>query len=221
MNSILRTGWLTLSALLLLVAAPVAGSSVDDRTEVKAAVQGSIDEILGTLTNEKLTRRERREEVKQVIERMVDLELLAKLSLGRTHWGQIDDAQRKEFTELFVETIRQSTYEKLELFTDEKVDVGEPEELESSKSPKFRVVTGILSKGDRIELALFLAKRGKEWRVYDLEIEGVSIRKSYSSQYADFLQVKTFDELIAEMRRKIDESKKKMAELDAQDEQPN
>lgn len=211
----------SVSLFLLLLSGPLvleaqeSVSEQNDKQEVKAVVQDSVDEMMSFLKNEELTPKERRDGVKGVLDSMADLELLAKLALGKTHWSRIGDEQRGPYVKLFVETIRQSIFEKLELFTDEKVEIGEPEAIRTSRSVKYRVVTWIISKGERIELALMLAKRDDGWKVYDLEIEGVSIRKSYGSQYADFLREKDFDELLGEMRERVAESQKKIEESDA------
>ena len=61
----------------------------------------------------------------------------------------------------------------------------------------------------------FIAKRDDAWRAFDLEIEGVSIKKSYGAQYNDFLRGKSFDELLVTMKKKIDDAKKKEAERNA------
>ncbi len=222
MNSTLKKGALS---LLLLCTGAGTGQALspevdDDKRAVSAVVQGSVDEILAFLTNDELTKKQQRDGVTGVIDRMADLELLAKLSLGKTHWLSADDAQRQTFTELFVETIRHSTYEKLELFTDERVEVGAPEPITTSGAPKYKVVCWVISKGDRIEVAFMLAEREEGWKVYDLEIEGVSIRKSYGSQYADFLREQSFYALLDEMQAKVAAAREKLAEQDARAGEP-
>ena len=132
------------------------------------------------------------------------------LSLGKKHWTKINDEQRSSFTDLFVETLQLSYFEKLELFTDEVVEFDPPKTIKS-KSPKYHVLTYIVSKGDRIKVAYHLTRRDDAWKVYDFEIEGVSIRKSYGAQYADFLREKSFDELLKTMGDKIRETKAKDA----------
>ncbi len=216
MSKLLRKGVSFLFFVSLGLGVVQAQSEIQDKQAVHKVVQDSVDEMLSYLKNEEMSLKARREGVKSVIDSMADLELLAKLALGKTHWSKIDSDQRSRYTSLFVETIRQSIFEKLELFTDEKVEVGTPVALSASGSAKYKVTTWIVSKGERIELALMLAKREGGWKVYDLEIEGVSTRKSYGSQYADFLREKTFDELLVEMKNRVDESKKKMAEKDAE-----
>ena len=188
---------------------------VEDKEEITQIAQSSIDRMLELLQDEKITPKARREGVKDVIDQLVDLELLGRLALGSKRWGKISDAQKKSFSSLFVETVRQSVFEQLELFTDEKVELGKPEPIKTSGSPKYRVLAWIVSNGQRTELALLFAKREAGWRVYDLEVEGISQRKSYGNEYADFLKRKSFDDLLAKMREKVEAAKERMAKADA------
>ena len=180
---------------------------VDDASEVAGIVRSTVEKVVTVLRDETLTRDEKRERVMGVIEPFIDFQLLAMLSLGKTHWTRIDGGQREAFTELFVETLKISYFEKLELFTDEVVEFEAPVPIQTKGSPKFSLLTYIVSKGDRIRVAYSVTRREDGWKAYDFEIEGVSIRKSYGSQYADFLRESSFDELLDAMRKKIEEAK--------------
>lgn len=189
-------------ALALTLALTFAASAQADPGKIKTISRGAIDKILEHLGNDQLSGPERRKRVRAAIDGISDMDLLAKLVLGRTHWTKANAAQRAEFTKVFSNTIHLSMYEKLALFSDERVDIGEVEKLDLRGSPKYRVVTWIVSKGTRTELGLLFAQRDEAWRVFDVEIKGVSVRKSYGSQYADYLRNNTMDQLLAEMRRK-------------------
>jgi phospholipid transport system substrate-binding protein len=184
----------------------------NDKKDIAAVIEGAVGKVVSVLKNKKLSRKEKRESVTEIVESLIDLELLAKLSLGKTHWGKITAKQRQAFVELFKETLRLSYFEKLELFTDETVEFEKPTPIKTKGSPKFNVVTYIISKGDRIQVSYMLTRRNGSWRVYDLEIEGVSIRKSYGGQYNDFLREKKFEQLLVRMRKKIAEANKKYVE---------
>jgi len=199
--------------LLSLFAAPrpVPVDEASDQKEVATVVRTAVDGVVKVLQTKELSRDAKRAKVMEVINPLIDFKLLAMLSLGKTHWSKINDEQRAAFTDLFVETLQLSYFEKLELFTDEIVEFDPPETIKSKGSPKYHVLTYIVSKGDRIKVAYQLTRRGDVWKVYDFEIEGVSIRKSYGAQYADFLKEKSFDELLKTMTEKIRETKAKDA----------
>jgi phospholipid transport system substrate-binding protein len=205
-------------ALVLIAAvAPTLAAREDDSTrsdmrEVAAVVRDAVEGVVSVLRDDELSRVEKREGVMRIIEPVIDFELLAMLSLGKTHWSRIDDRQRDAFTEVFVETLKLSYFEKLELFSDEVVEFDDPVALDTPGSPKYFVLSSIVSKGDRIKVGYSLTRRKGGWKVYDFDIEGVSIRKSYGSQYDDFLREQSFDELLETMRAKAEEAKAKDAQ---------
>ncbi len=210
---------LILIALTALVATPVvtgANRTLDDKQEVAAVVRTAVEKVVELLKMPELTREERREGAMKIVEPLIDFELLAKLSLGKKHWTAITPEQRESFITLFVETLKLSYFEKLELFTDEVVEFDEPVPIETKGAPKFTVMTYIISKGERIKVAYKLTRRDKDaWRAYDFEIEGISIQRSYGSQYNDFLLEQSFEQLLVTMKEKIEEVKKKEAESNA------
>ena len=94
-------------AVLSLLAAPQDATSVGaDKREVAAVVRTAVESVVSVLGNSKLSGQEKRAAVKKIIGPLIDFPLLAMLSLGKTHWSQIDAKQRDSFTELFTETLR-------------------------------------------------------------------------------------------------------------------
>jgi len=95
-------------------------------------------------------------------------------------------------------------------------------EIGAIKGGKFSMMTHILSKGQRYEMLYKIYKKENELKVYDVELEGISIVKSYSSQYDQFLRKGTPKELLEKMREKSvgepkELEKKKAPEKDAEE----
>lgn len=193
--------------------APSAVAQSDTET-IKSLTRGSIDKVLEHLGSETLTGVQKREQVRAAIDSISDMDLFAKLVLGRTHWTKATAEQRAEFKKVFADTVHLSMYEKLVLFTDEKVEIGEVTKLAVRGKPKYRIVVWIISKGKRTELAMLFAQREPGWRVYDVEIKGVSVRKSYGNQYADYLRKHTMAQLLTKMKAKAAELEAKANERD-------
>ena len=105
---------------------------------------------------------------------------------------------------LYVKTLQDSYFDKMDLLTDETVEFDPPQRMDK----KFQMLTHIVSKGQRIEMAYKLYKDKDAWKVYDLVIEGVSIVKSYGSQYDEFLRDKDVEALLKKMKDKIEEDKR-------------
>ena len=194
--------------MLCALAFAAPSSPADGKKVVGDLIRNTVDKVLTVLKNKELSRDEKRKRVIKIIEPVVDFQLMAKLSLGRKHWSRLKPDQRKTFTTLFVDTLKATYFEKIDLFADEIVEFKEP----VAQKTKFLVRTSIVSKGDRVEVVYKLYnKKSGSWQVYDFEIEGVSVVKSYGSQYQEFLRDGSVGELLARMRKNIDAAKKKDA----------
>ncbi len=203
MNKLIVT---TLS--LLVLAGPArAADAADGKKAVAALVRKAVNEVLTVLKNKDLSREDKRKKVSPIIDRLIDFRRMAKNSLGLTRWKKLRRSESASFTKLFVETLRWSYFEKIDLFTDETVEFEEPV---AKPNERFYLLTHILSKGERIKVAYKLYKgKEKAWKAYDVEIEGVSMVKSYRSQYRDFLRESSFKQLLAKMREKIEAARQK------------
>ncbi|MFA5138419.1 MAG: ABC transporter substrate-binding protein [Elusimicrobiota bacterium] len=192
--------------LLLSVCGPAAA---DDAKEIRALMERSVNSVLDALRDKGLEREAKKKKVMEVVDPLFDFRLMAKLVLGRAHWPKFDKGQQEEFTSLFVKQLRDSYFEKVELLTDEKVEFSAPEAL---KDGKYQMLTHILSKGERYKLLYKLYEREKAWKVYDVEIDGISLVRSYGGQYDQFLQTGTPAELLKKMREKPLETPKDLQE---------
>ena len=183
----------------------------DDEAGMKAVdtlVKTAVNKVLVVLKKKDLSHLEKREQVMKIIKPLVDFELMAYLSTPKSVRKTMDAKQKAAFKKLYVETVKRSYIEKLDLFTDETVEFGEP--VRGTAKTKYSMVTHIVSRGDRVEVDYYVAKRKDGWKIYDFKIEGVSLRRSYLAQYTDYLNSgKTIDDLLELMQRKIDELEKK------------
>ena len=128
---------------------------------------------------------------------MFDFKLMAKLSLGKKYWPGLSPEQRERFTELFIERLRGSYLNRLTAYTDEKVIY----ESSVAVKKKVHVPTLLVSKSNKISMLYKLYRASDSWKIYDVEIEGVSIIRSYRSQFNEILQKGTFDDLLKKMEK--------------------
>jgi phospholipid transport system substrate-binding protein len=131
---------------------------------------------------------------------MFDFALMAKLTLGRKHWPSLTREKKEKFTQLYIELLKTSYLDKLALYTDEKIFFEPPVQVKG----KVRIPTQLVSKDRRTSILYKLYKPADDWMVYDLEIQGVSIIRSYRSQFGEILQSGTIDDLLLKMERSED-----------------
>ena len=154
--------------------------------------------MINILKDKSLSKNEKKEGILETIDGLFDFSLMARLSLGKKHWKSLSKAKRKEFSELFVERLKLSYLEKLDLYTDEEVVV---DEARLTKKNRVEVLTYLVTKDDNIEMIYKLYKTKKKgWRVYDVEVLGVSIVQTYRSQFSGVLKKETMEQLMERMR---------------------
>ena len=59
--------------------------------------------------------------------------------------------------------------------------------------------------GTEIPIEYRMRRRGEQWRVYDVVIEGVSLIASYRTQFNRIIRSSSFEELVRKMRSRQDE----------------
>lgn len=174
---------------------------------VEERIQSSVNKVLAILKDKNLDKETKKVEVRKVVDPLFDIPLMAKLVIGRKHWAKFTEPQRKEFTELFIQALQDSYFEKVDLLTDEYVEFEKP----VPQGNKFQMLTYILAKDKRYKMLFKLYWKAGEWRVYDVEIEGVSFVRSYGAQYDEFLQKHSIQELLSRLREKTMEVPKELA----------
>jgi phospholipid transport system substrate-binding protein len=173
--------------------------TADDKSAAEEFLKRNLDAVFTVLQKKDLSPQAKSSEVVEIVTPMFDFELMAKLSLGKKYWPDLSTEQKERFTELFVERLRRSYLNKLTAYTDEKIVYESPVAV----SKKVHVPTLLISKGNEISMLYKLYSSSNSWKIYDIEIQGVSIVRSYRSQFNEILQKGTFDDLLEKMEKPV------------------
>ena len=179
---------------LLILSQP---SMADDKRDAEEIIKSKLDAVFAVLQKKDLDQQARKKEINEIVTPMFDFELMAKLSLGRKHWPNLPREKKEKFTQLYIGLLKTSYLEKLALYTDEKVIFEPPAQVKK----KVHIPTQLVSKDRKTSILYKLYKPADDWKVYDLEIQGVSIIRSYRSQFGEILQSGTIDDLLLKMER--------------------
>jgi len=152
----------------------------------------TLDAVLGVLRNKELDPRAREEKVSEIVTPVFDFPLMAKLSLGQGPWAKLTRPQRQRFTDLFVLRLKDTYREKLALYTGEQVMI----KPAVAKDKKIQVPTEVVTQDKSVAVVYLLARLEDRWRVYDVEIEGISIVRTYRSQFEEILSKGTVEDLL-------------------------
>jgi len=184
-----------LIVILLLLPLPIFA---DEAATVKKLAEQKISAVIDHIRDTSLDKRTRNDKIIATIAPMFDFSQMAKLSMGKKYWGVMKPAQRKEFNELFVIRLQESYLEKLDLYTDEEVAVDQARLVKK----RIHVRSYLVSKDNKTEMIYkFYKKKNQGWRVYDVEIMGVSIVQTYRSQFAGILKNQSIEDLLKKLRQ--------------------
>jgi len=184
--------------ILLILFFTSSNLFADEVSEIRAMTKEKVDIVINILKDKSLSKDEKKEGILETIDGLFDFSLMARLSLGKKHWKSLTKEKRKEFSNLFVERLKLSYLEKLDLYTDEEVIV---DEARLTKKKRVEVLTYLVTKDDKKEMIYKLYKTKKKgWMVYDVDVLGVSIVQTYRSQFSGVLKKETMEQLMERMR---------------------
>jgi phospholipid transport system substrate-binding protein len=188
--------WLYAVFGLLLLSRPVVA---DKKIDAEEFLKSNLDAVFAVLQKKDLAPQAKNNAVVEIVTPMFNFALMAKLSLGRKYWSDLTQDKKDRFTELFVKRLRQSYLDKLTTYTDEEIIYEPPVEVKK----KIHIPTSLISKGKKISMLYKLYPSSNIWKIYDIEIQGVSIIRSYRSQFREILQKGTFDDLLQRMQKSV------------------
>jgi len=169
----------------------------DDKSDVRDLLQGKLDTVMTVLDKKDLESRIKQDKVAEIVESIFDFLLMSKLSLGRKYWPGLSKKNQDKFVYLFTKRLEEAYLRKIDVYTDEKMTVEEPVRVKR----KIHVPTALISKDKKISILYKFYKSQNEWKIYDLEVEGVSLIRTYRSQFTESLQNGTIEELMKKMEK--------------------
>ena len=162
------------------------------------------DAVLKVLTDPRLKDEKqletKKEKLWEIVDSVFDYGLLSQNSLGMT-WRRITPEQQAQFSRLYGLLLGKTYMDRILSYGDEKVTIGKEIALAADIA---EVQTRILSKNTEIPIFYRLISRNGEWKVFDVIIEGVSLTKNYRSQFNNFLNGKSMDQLLELLEKKTD-----------------
>lgn len=168
----------------------------NDANDVESYLKTNLDSVFSVLKNDKLPADEKTANIVDTVSPMFDFERITMLSFGRKHWTGMNADQQKQFVNLFVKLLKKSFIEKLTLYTNEKVQINPP----VINKNKAEIPTVIISENEKYSVNYkFYKSKELGWKIWDLEIQDVSIVRSYQTQIDEILQKGTYEDLLTKL----------------------
>ena len=132
-----------------------------------------------------------------IIGPILDFQLIAKLSLGKANWGKLSEKQQKDFVDLLVERLQNSFIEKSVMFYCMQISY----KPAIAHGNKIYVPINVETKDDPLEMLYKFYSSDEGWKSYDVEVNGVSLIKSYQAQFSEIFKNGTAEDLLKELRK--------------------
>jgi phospholipid transport system substrate-binding protein len=200
---------LTLATLVVLVVAISGpGRALGNPADALDALRGPIDRGLALLRDpaykDAARKQEQREKIWQIVREAFDFTEVAKRALAK-NWLDFTPAERKAFTELFAELLGNTYLDKIQGgFNNETVEYSGKEIIDDTKT---MVKTKILREQIQIPVDYMMMSKEGSWKVYDVNVEGISLVKNYRTQFAQILEKQKPAQLIERVRSKVEAQK--------------
>lgn len=142
---------------------------------------------------------ERQKQMKAAVDERFDWASMARSSIGKK-WATLTEPQRTEFTGLFGEMVEKNYMSRVESYSGEKIQY-KGDKVDGKYGVADVVIVTL--RGTDIPVSYRVLQQGKEWLVYDVSIEGVSLVNNYRSQIGAILNSSNYDTLITRIKAKI------------------
>ena len=151
--------------------------------------------------------------VEEILVPNADFKEMSKRVLA-IYWRRATPTQRLAFTEQFKILVIHTYATAFRRYKDEQVVITGQRTGRSNKN-LVEVKSKIKqTEGPDIEVNYRMIKRASGWKVYDMNVEGVSLVSSFRSQFADKLRSSGIDAVITDLAKKNLEEEEKQAKKD-------
>ncbi len=174
---------------------------VKDSNDANELMAAKYNAVIKVLREQDLQMDLKEKIVEKIVCPIFDFELMSKLSLGKAHWSKLNTFEQKKFTELFTKHIKKSYLGSLKLYTDETAIFKPAMEEKTGISIEMEIV----SHDSKTKVLYKMRRAEKKWKIFDVEIEGVSILMTYRAQFDDILRRGSIKDLFSHLEKEPDQ----------------
>ena len=185
---------LTIVLFFLSAASAYAGSPL-------AAVQADVNQILAVVTDNNLSTEAKKEKLRGFYSKMFNTEELSRQTLG-ANWRKLDPTQQQQFIRLYGRLLERTYMDKILSYKNQKISYGR-QIMFSDSMAEIQTKVNTDSGEVPIDYKMILAKGA--WKVYDVVVANVSLVLNYRSQFQEILASKTPEQMLAELKAKVDQ----------------
>jgi phospholipid transport system substrate-binding protein len=182
----------------ILLATFIAAVAAEDLHPAAAVVIHTVDEMQTRMRAERETLQQDQSRVNQLVEEIVlphlDFEYISASVLGK-HWRTASDDQRQRFREAFKSLLLTIYAKALVDNMDSKIEF---EPVRAASDATDVTVRSSIPQDSEFPLPINYSMEliGNEWKVYDVEIDGLSLVTNYRTSFAKEINQSSLENLI-------------------------
>ncbi len=190
---------LCIIALLTLIAA-IPASSQQSAADILEMLEDRDREIKSLLGDSDNISAEQKEQLRAVINDVIDFHAMGQASLGR-HWNRLSTEQQGEFIDVFSKIVRSQSLADLDVFRSSVAY-----DVITVTGEEAHVFTTTIYKHVPTSVEYELRYDEGRWLAIDIILDEVSTVKGYSRSFQSVIRKKGFDELMKRLRKKLNET---------------
>jgi len=188
---------ISLAMVLIFFACSASFAVAGDTEQATDLLKKKMDSVLAVLEKDGMSDADKKKQIMEIVAPVIDFELMAKLTLGRANWSRLSDSERDRFINLFVERLKASYLDKTTLYSGQELVFKKARQ----KGGKIHVPMEIYTSDDTVDVLYKFYTAETDMKVYDVEVNGVSLIKSYRSQFDEILRNGTVQNLFEELEQ--------------------
>ncbi|MFV0481032.1 MAG: ABC transporter substrate-binding protein [Campylobacteraceae bacterium] len=182
--------------ILLAILLTFSFSFAIEEANIQKDATIKLEKIMDIIKTNKQHNKSDLSEVFVVLDDFFDLNLMTRVSLGKDQWNALNDAQKDNFSTVFIQKLKSEYAKKMQLYTDEKIEILNPEKTNNNRVFLPLQISAIDGEIYNVLFKFYDTKSPNGWRVYDVDILGVSIIQTYRSQLDGVLKRGSFEDLM-------------------------
>jgi len=186
-------------ALVMLFVLPLPSKALTPLESIRTDINKVLDVLRDPALKGESGKKIKNTRIRALSREMFDFTELSRRTLA-LNWNKFTSPQQKEFVDLYSLLLEETYADKILSYSNEKVLYGKESTLTENT---VEVRTTIVTKQADIPINYRVIRKGSDWKVYDVSVEGVSLISNYRSQFREILMNKPPESLLETLRKKV------------------
>jgi len=195
-----------IGCLLVLTAIPALADGDQPIEALQKGVEAGFRILKDPEFGDAKRKDDQQQKLRIILQQLFDFREFSRRVLA-SNWKIFTPSQREEFVRVFTEFLGKFYLGKLqEKYKDERlIYVGQ----EMISATRALVNIKVVWKGQKIPVDLRMIKRKGLWKVYDIQVLGISAVRNYRAQFQSILRKETPGQVIERLKQKIEQIEQK------------